>query len=345
VTVVTALRQRIVGGEFGAGARLPRHLDLSRELRVSTNTIQRALDRLAAEGFVEARGSNGTFVTDAPPHLAHYAIVFSTSEQTSQHRFKDALAREWSRLPSREGRRYIAYYGISGDPAHVDAAETQRIRDDLKAQRLAGLFLVSAAVSYPVIQPYAGDLPVVGISETPHAGVRQFPLARNWAERAVDELARLGCRRIAIVTAGQQSPAYVQHVVDLIVQRGLETRRPWLQAAWPEEPQWARHATHLLMDRPADDRPDGMIITDDNLVEEAVGGVLDAGVKVPSELHVVAHCNFPWPAPSVVPLRRLGYDARQIVRRAVEMISAMQGGDQVNALEVPVVYEEELPLG
>lgn len=65
------LRAGILEGRLRAGQRLPSTRLLARELDVSRNTAVLALERLAAEGYLEARAGSGTFVSTglrlAPP--------------------------------------------------------------------------------------------------------------------------------------------------------------------------------------------------------------------------------------------------------------------------------------
>ena len=76
---------------------------------------------------------------------------------------------------------------------------------------------------------------------------------------------------------------------------------------------------------------DALIVMDDNLVEHASAGILAAGVRVPEQLDVVAHCNFPWPAPSVLPVARLGYRAAEVLDRCVDWINARREGRPLHA--------------
>lgn len=62
--VTQHLRALAAGGT--AGARLPSVRELMRALKVSPVTVQRALERLAREGVLEARPGQGTFVAGAP---------------------------------------------------------------------------------------------------------------------------------------------------------------------------------------------------------------------------------------------------------------------------------------
>ncbi|WP_434678860.1 PLP-dependent aminotransferase family protein [Pseudomonas sp. R1-18] len=57
-----ALRQRILDGELAGGTRLPASRDLAVTLAISRNSVLRAYDQLLAEGFIEARVGDGTYV-------------------------------------------------------------------------------------------------------------------------------------------------------------------------------------------------------------------------------------------------------------------------------------------
>jgi DNA-binding LacI/PurR family transcriptional regulator len=105
-------------------------------------------------------------------------------------------------------------------------------------------------------------------------------------------------------------------------------------------PETAGNLTHLLMSHP-DYRPDGLFIADDNLVESVAAGLVTAGVRVPAELKVLAHCNFPAAAGSVLPFVRLGYDAHAVLSAAIEMIARARAGAAPGIAEIPVIFENE----
>jgi DNA-binding LacI/PurR family transcriptional regulator len=122
------------------------------------------------------------------------------------------------------------------------------------------------------------------------------------------------------------------------------TIRPhWVQGVHLAAPQLARNCAQLLMHAGQDERPDALIISDDNLVEFATAGLIAAGVRVPDDLEVVAHCNFPWPTPSVVPVKRLGYEVSRVLKACLESIDLQRGGEAAPAATViPAVFEDDI---
>ena len=74
--LITALRQQIVTGALAPGQRIPSHGQLQTQFQTTKVTVQKALNQLAHDGFLRTERGRGTFVTDPPPHLAHYVLAF-----------------------------------------------------------------------------------------------------------------------------------------------------------------------------------------------------------------------------------------------------------------------------
>lgn len=61
-----ALRARVLDGRLSSGTRLPASRDLALVLSLSRNTVVRAYDQLYAEGYLESRVGDGTYVSQLP---------------------------------------------------------------------------------------------------------------------------------------------------------------------------------------------------------------------------------------------------------------------------------------
>lgn len=62
-----ALRLRVLDGRLASGTRLPASRDLAAALGISRNSVVRAYDQLYAEGFIEGRVGDGTYVAQLMP--------------------------------------------------------------------------------------------------------------------------------------------------------------------------------------------------------------------------------------------------------------------------------------
>lgn len=61
-----ALRARVLDGRLSSGTRLPASRDLAKVLALSRNSVVRAYDQLYAEGYIETRIGDGTYVSRLP---------------------------------------------------------------------------------------------------------------------------------------------------------------------------------------------------------------------------------------------------------------------------------------
>ncbi|MGY2399222.1 MocR-like pyridoxine biosynthesis transcription factor PdxR [Pseudomonas sp. SDO5271_S396] len=90
-----ALRQRVLDGRLVSGTRLPATRDLAAALSISRNSVVRAYDQLYAEGFIESRVGDGTYVAQLPTHKK-LSTKLSTGFSTG---LSPALSTKWGKLP------------------------------------------------------------------------------------------------------------------------------------------------------------------------------------------------------------------------------------------------------
>ena len=340
------VRERIVRGDFGPGERVPTRAQLAQDLGVSTVTVQRALDGLASDGFITAMGSRGTFVNDHPPHLCNYGLIFSSLPDTLNHwswsRFFTSLRRVGEEITQRGERRVLVYSGID---SHGDSADAARLRDDLSHQRLAGLILVNPETLEQSGMRALTDIPMVTTVHGPAAcGVHSLMPGSDYSvvDRALDCFETQGRKRIAAVVQHGVSLDFIAALVHRIRDRGMETHARWVHGISPHISHWGRHSVELLMHPSQPDRPNALFIADDNLVEHATGGLIDAHVRVPDDISVVAHCNYPYQTPSAVRVTRLGFDARQIMDFALTALEQMRLGEAVEPTAADALFEHEI---
>src|SRR5262245_52642416 len=118
-TIITQLRNAIVRGTRSPGSRLPTRLEMAKQFGTTVVTVQRALDHLAADGFVTANGRSGTYVAENPPHLSHYALVFGYRPAPSEDLIGITRAiREAAFVIERTEARRLSIYFYSGFEMH-----------------------------------------------------------------------------------------------------------------------------------------------------------------------------------------------------------------------------------
>jgi hypothetical protein len=346
-SILSALKTRIVSGRLPPGTRLPTRRELETEFDSTLVTIQRALEQLQDEGFVTARGKAGSFVAERPPHLYNYALAFPrapSSNRDSWPRFWEALCYEAAAVERSQPRRVELFYDI--DRRH-DGNRYHRLLEMVRTQRLAGLIFphhpVELAKSRLLVEPGIGRVAFMQTAEINDVAAISFDYY-SFMRRAIDYLQSRGRRRLAVLGLAEWPQDYWQWFAREVASRGLTTHEYWMQALARSAHRSAANLTHLLMHQGQQERPDGLIIMDDNLLEHGTQGLLGAGIKVPDELDVVAHTNFPWPTPSAVPVRRLGFDVRRILAVSLDRIDQQRRNEQApHMTTVRATFEDEPP--
>jgi GntR family transcriptional regulator/MocR family aminotransferase len=153
-----ALRERILDGRLAGRTRLPASRDLAELLGVSRNTVTRAFDQLYAEGYVEGRVGDGTYVADlaserpAAQSLAGGPAPSAALQRLQQHHLPPPLSgaprafrigvpafdlfpfEVWARLQARFWRKPSAARLGYGDPAG-DATLRELVAAYLRSSR------------------------------------------------------------------------------------------------------------------------------------------------------------------------------------------------------------------
>ncbi|HEY8669126.1 MAG TPA: GntR family transcriptional regulator [Tepidisphaeraceae bacterium] len=329
--ILQEVRSSILDGRRKPGDRLPTRKELGQTYAAGEHTVQRALDLLVADGFVEVQGARGTFVASNPPNLCRFGVYFPDSPNGWPHgrsRFYEAI--EWeARALAAEGAIALPSYYLSRSRDISQTFDTRDLQRDYRSHRLAGLIFSAppfALFNSPVLEEPGFPRVEIGIVQTrPHVAAVNLDF-QKLLDRALLELASAGCRRVAMIV-GRLTDDILEAYRSAIHRHGMTTQSCWLHAGSYPDKLPARHIAELLMQAPPEKRPDSLIILDDNMVTEATHGLVAAGVRSAEELRVIAHANFPHPTHSYFPARRIGFNIRALLQTCIERIGQQQRGE------------------
>jgi len=341
--VASRLRRRIVAGALAPGDRLPTNVELRRAFGTTPVTVQRALDRLAEEGFIRTVPTVGKYVADYPPHACRWGIVFPGHPEhvrsflwTRHYMALWAVARPMRGAGPRQIRPYFDV-----DPAR-DGQGYRQLADDVAARRLAGLVfaytphrLRSAPLLARPKLPMVFPGPLTG-RETVVRTLNETVMAR-----ALDWLVAQGRRRVACVTQTGRSPHELR---DAVGDRPIVSLPAWTQAVDLFHPdEWIRHVLETILCADPAGPPDALVVTDDHLVGPTARALAALGVRVPDDLLVVGHWNFPLRYDGPVPVKRVGFDARLWLGVCLRRLEQLRRGEPVPRLTpLTAVLDDEV---
>ncbi|MDB5325640.1 MAG: hypothetical protein JWM57_1209, partial [Phycisphaerales bacterium] len=271
-----------------------------------------------------------------------FGLVFATNPTHPEWpRFFTALQQQSVALQQTRGDiTFESYFDIGRGPGSEGFS---RLVDDVRAHRVAGLLLM------PGIHDLAQDGPLGSLSvpnvfvcgdpsvgRVPSVATDGFDLC----DRMVQSLRDLGRSRLAVVAMAGNSAGHRAY----LIKNNVPSRPHWVQTVGRENVADVRGLVTLLMDYPADERPDGLIVLDDNLTEHAVGGLIEAGVTIGRDIDVAAHCNWPWAVASAVPIQRVGFHTGHILSASLNAIELLRNHKKLAAeqVTVPALFESEL---
>jgi DNA-binding LacI/PurR family transcriptional regulator len=224
------------------------------------------------------------------------------------------------------GRKLPAGSARANDPCYA-----QLFRDAARGE-VCGVVALHAAFRWE--QDWAGQLAACGVSlvgDRPaftHAVL--FP-HRQWISSAVRHLAAQGRKRFALASwlPGQAGATIVEAFRDEINRQGLNHRPEWIRRdLHPNKPGsgWAQFREIWTSHR---EKPDGLIITDDQLVPDVSAAINDLRVRVPDQLMLVAHANKGCPIRGPLPLTKLEFDTDASVRAIAKLMLKLVRGERV----------------
>ncbi len=161
---------------------------------------------------------------------------------------------------------------------------------------------------------------------------------------AAEHLLSLGRRRLAFVGAREE----VRQVRERLA--GARAAVAAVPGA-TIEPLWTERTTsergqafgQQLADRPAHERPDGLVASNDHLAIGMLHGLVSRGIRVPDEVAVVGYDDIEFAAIAAVPLTSVRQPARLMGRSAAELLLARIDGSAGTDLG-NVVYQPELSI-
>ncbi len=343
--IAKRLRQDIVSGRLAPGTRLPNRGELAKHYDASLVTVQAAVKYLIEEGFVDVGARmHGSFVAERPPHLHHYKLLFPY-DPSHRGEFWRVLRDQAASIAEASEREFSFFYGLGG---HRDIESYRELVEDVRSERVAGLIFASGALEFkgtPILdQPGIPRVALAAEYELPGMPRMHVDHASFFA-RALDALVAQGRRRIAVLygSSPNDSNSEVEKAcLAAMTERGLPVNPVWLQFADTFSPLSARRCLHLMLQRPVKDRPDGLILADDNFIPSAIQGILESGVQVPEELAVVALANFPVGIAAAVPVTRIGFDHKAMLETLAGWIDKLRDGGQPPKFQtVPAIGEDE----
>lgn len=294
------LRERILAGEYEAGACIPSERDLTRQLGIGRAYVRHALRRLAEERLLvrdHARTPRVALRQERPV----IAVFHTRVEDWLLHEAFPLLQGTLGRL---EDLGYpcerIAYYASAAD-AHTKESNQRLIHISETAataeQFAAVVFLESPPILWPSVRALGERKHPLAVAnmETPQPVWGTCVNHRRVMARAVEILVAEGHRRIGYITRDPTVNFYgaaLEGYRDGLRAAGLPLREEYVGLASFTDALGGYRAMQTLLTLP--ERPTAVVCARDVLAQGAWQAVEEEGLTVGYDVSLVGYDNLTW---------------------------------------------------
>lgn len=282
--VASTLRRELASGRHKPGDRFASQNELARRFGTNATTAREAVALLVHDGWLTRRFGSGTYVTERAARRTvgiYSGFDFLVPRASPFHFLVPHCLREYL---NGEGVDAGIYIGSPLANERPGLPADRRFEDDVAGGRLDALAILSNPCGVAWDEWVRNlTIPAVGAG----TGFRVEIGYGDMLRRSVRCLAAQGCRRIALLSWSES--ALGPQLREALQGCGLEFHPEWVQssfnpmlpgAGWEEFREvWAARR----------EKPDGLIIADDVLFEDARIAIHEMGLRVPEQLRVVTH--------------------------------------------------------
>ena len=344
VKIDRTLRKRIISKKYLPGERLPTRIELEKEFDVTPTTIQQALNRLIHDGFVVAKGRNGTFVSEQLPHLSKIAIVLNRPlEKLIEHsHFYRSFMNEIKKVEMELDVKLVLIEDIF---SWRSVKKVDSLLDDIKEKRVAGLIFPN--FPFPLI-----DTDIVkkdGIARVAISShcIKNIPAVWHndeaFMRKTLTQLKQNNCKNPAFLVNEGNFIKMNEFIEKYSSENDIQVDSKYIQAFSLANKEPLFHLVELMFSKEQPQLPDSLVITDDSVVELITEKLAAMGFNGIDDIKVITLANFPTLPKSHLPIQSIGYEADKALKLCVEMIKDQIVGKEVPKLtELPALFEHEI---
>jgi DNA-binding LacI/PurR family transcriptional regulator len=327
-------RSQIRKGKLVAGDRLPPERQLADQFGVSLLTVNKAMAGLESEMLLDRQASRGTYI-HPDVSRGQILVVFDTCHFAVPelagfyHQLLQSLTTEVKGHNMRP--THILGYGQPGED-FVDSLEP----NSTIWNQAAG---VLAMADLEWFEDILKDKGVPAVTLTTFLNQGHHPVVMNMHDlmiKAYKHLLDRGCRNIALIfniSTDSQTfkpdflgrTSYQPHFYDELVKLGLPVNPQLVKASCRTAEQGYEAMCDLWH---SDNKPDGVIVSDDNTAMGVGKAVRDLQIKTPDELKLVTHATVGVDRDFPIDFTRCQFDLKRVCRGAFGLLYRLMTGER-----------------
>lgn len=339
--VADDLLNRLRGGEWAVGERLPTIEDLAQEYPHSRVTLNRALQLLAEQGYLSIGRKRGITVLSQTGTERIGLLVGPSLIEPRQSPFAAVITERLIACLSERGYAWRRY--IENNALLREGVPNRELQEDLAQQRLTGLITLHCNAPKSL-----GTASIWQRRPLPHVdcGGHHFVAHRVTAdafqrERLVfDHLKGQACRTLAVIGFGGER---IGDLVERAAQEGIEIRPEWCSMAVEASSVEENGYLQMLGLWQYRERPGAVLVTDDVMAKGVAQAILKLGLTVPDDIHLLACTNGGANLFYPLSMVRLDLDTTAFAESACDLLFELMRHPDLPPRVVDVPYRLLLP--
>lgn len=307
-----------------AGDTLPKQSDLRLQLGLHNDGLNAAMEVLTANGMVRRRQRSGTVLLDPTRSVRGvWRVGLAVFPATATHSYYGQLLHLIQSELTRRGigmSHYMLSSEIDVSDSRFDLTNFDHLIDDIKNQAIDAVLSFASLSREDWSLEARSKLPVVHVGSWESAPCGAVIDQRQLVKDSYELLYHLGCRRIAVITSEghhETRHRFWDEFCHVASQHGLTVGESE-NLHGGSGPVGGCRVAEQLYALPADQRPDGLIITDD-----AIASGLTAVLSIRSGYRprMAVQTNRQVPIAYSLPVFHFELDATLLAAQAVDMIA------------------------
>jgi len=306
VQIARFLRGQIQSGALKPGERLPTTDDLVQQWQVGRVSAHRALALLAADGLIERKRHEGTFVRNEVNKGIIGVVIGPDLAEESIHFHRAIIRAIQSALRGMSDRNWSCriYDGVTGGDSRQSVAESQGYQDivrDIQSYSFKGIIQIIGDMTAKQVAALQFNLPTVRLGPSLEGTTADVMMdLYRFGEDCVKYIAGKGLRKIAYLRArlrtrrpfpdleGVRRTAALLGLPKILsyhaqpdapggywLERAAYARTLELIAEWERDKNW----------------PEALLVPDDIAMKGVALALVRKGIEVPGRLLVVTMAN------------------------------------------------------
>ncbi|MBN1864636.1 MAG: GntR family transcriptional regulator [Victivallales bacterium] len=322
-----------------AGHRLASVRKLASRFSVSTVTVSKVMMCLIQQGWLVSRQGSGVYVANRENARHAGILVNYYMGRPGAGYFYSRVCSTLKAQMEDIGYRTKVYIGFVDESRKVkNKLICMDFLDDVRQDRLQGLAVID-------VLPHKEWMGCLRQRRTPVVG--PFPFYKHGVmydklgmlRLGLERLVEAGRRKIAIMAwEDLEKPLLFKTAAGILKGLGVELQECWFRNDLkPTEPGvgWESFREIWLS---AEEKPDGLLITDDCLFRDAIAAMCELKVRIPDDLMVVAHANKGSGVFAPFPVSFIEIDPDEYARKMGDLLVSMMKKEPVDTAVVEVPF-------